>query len=185
MIQDALLQAHWPSFTPFLLALLDDPSTRPRVQGLRAAEMFISKCPAKVLSERGMGKVLEEAIMPTLQFLPTHTSEDESAQLLKPAYTALVLLASTRFAHDGDLAAKRSLLDRLLRVGVFSAYSHASEYVRIVEILATKANSIINELGIYTTKHLKVDTYPESHFSGHTKTKSAPLRISYQCLPAP
>ena len=181
MIQGALLQTHWSSFTPFLLALLDDPNTGSRVQGLRAAELFISKCPAKVLSERGMGKVLEEAIMPTLQFLPTHTPEAESAQLLEPAYTALVLLAGTRFAYDGDMAAKRSLLDRLLREGVFSAYSHASEYVRIVEVLATKANLIIDELGIYATKHLKVGAHTESHLPGHAKTKGAPLRISYRC----
>lgn len=160
MIQDALLQAHWPSFTPFLLALLDDPDTGSRAQGLRAAEVFIRECPAKVLAERGMGKVLEEAILPTLQFLPTHTPEDESAQLLEPAYTALILLASTRFAYDGDMGAKRSLLDRLLREGIFSAYSHASEYVRIVEVLAKKANSIIDELGIYATKHLKVGRHP-------------------------
>lgn len=181
MIQDALLQAHWPSFTPFLLALLDDPNAGSRIQGLRASEMFISKCPAKILSERGIGKVLEEAIMPTLQFLPTHTPEGESAQLLEPAYTALILLAGTRFAYDGNMTAKCNLLDRLLREGVFTAYSHASEYVRIVEVLATKASLIIDELGIYATKHLKVGTHTESHLSKHAKTKSAPLRISYQC----
>lgn len=108
------------------------------------------------MAERGIGTVLEEAILPTLQFLPSHTPEAESARLLGPAYAALVLLARTRFAHDGNLAAKRSLLDKLLREGIFSAYSHASEYIRIVEVLAVNTRLIIDELGIYATKHLKV-----------------------------
>lgn len=95
-------------------------------------------------------------MLPTLQFLPSHTPEDESAQLLGPAYTALVLLARTRFSYDGNLAAKRGLLDKLLREGIFSAYSHASEYIRIVEALAQNARLIIDELGIDATKHLKV-----------------------------
>ena len=150
-----MLEKHWPSFTPFLLALLDDTNATSRIHGLRAAEVFIRNCPPRILAERGIGKVLEEAMLPTLQFLPSSTPEAESAQLLDPAYTDLVLLARSRFGYDSNMAAKRSLLDKLLRE-VFSAYSHTSEHILIVQVLAAKARLIINELGIYATKHLKV-----------------------------
>ena len=142
------------------MALLDDTHTGSRIYGLRAAEVFIRNCPPGILAERGIGTVLEEAILPTLQFLPSHTPEAESAQLLYPAYTALVLLARTRFRHDCNLAAKRNLLDKLLREGIFSAYSHASEYIRIIEVLTVNMRVIIHELGIYATKHLKVGNEP-------------------------
>lgn len=95
-------------------------------------------------------------MLPTLQFLPSHTPEAESVQLLHLAYRALTLMARTRFAYDGDMAVERCVLDKLLREGIISAYAHASEYIRIVEVLALHAKLIIDELGIYATKHLKV-----------------------------
>ena len=158
--QAGLLETHWPSFTPFLLALLDDTDDRSRAHGLRAAEVFVRKCPPVILAERGIGRVLEEAILPTLQFLPSHTPEAESAKLLEPAYETLVLLARTRFSYDYDVPSKISLLGKLLREGIFSAYSHASEYPRVVHVLVVQARSIIDELGIYATKYLKVRGAP-------------------------
>lgn len=113
-------------------------------------------CPTRILAERGIGKVLEEAILPTLQLLPTYTPEDESARLLELAYTSLILLARTRSGDHGNMAAKHGLLDKLLREGIFTSYTHASGYARVVEVLTTKACLIIDELGICATKHLKV-----------------------------
>lgn len=148
--------------------------------------MFIRKCPPWILAERGIGTVLEEAMLPTLQFLPSHTPEAESVQLLEPAYTALVLLARTRFSYDCDMLAKRSLLDRLLREGIFSAYSYASEYVRIIEVLAEKAKLIIEELGIYAAKHLKVGKHPtrDQRFTVRAETDNDLLRTLYRCFAA-
>ena len=75
-------------------------------------------------------------------------------RLLHTAYRVLILLART----DPDMSnlTRRRRLDRLLRSGVFTGYHHASEHVRIVEVLMMYTAAIIKALGVYTIKHLPV-----------------------------
>ncbi|KAK7715056.1 CCA tRNA nucleotidyltransferase, mitochondrial [Diaporthe eres] len=43
----------------------------------------------------------------------------------------------------------------MLRDGVFSAYFHVKDHVRIVEVLLTQASKIVDEMQIHAVKHLK------------------------------
>lgn len=155
------MSKQWPLFIPVLLTLLDDGATRVRSRGLISLDAFLQRLPDNILRDTGLASVFEDAVFPTLHFLPSITPEEESVQLLGQAYTALVSLARKLSATPaaGKVASGTSrvkLLDKMLREGVFSAYFHAKEHVRIVEVLLVHAAKILGEMGIHGVKHLKV-----------------------------
>lgn len=152
---ETLIGKQWPLFIPVLLTLLDDSTTRIRARGLDILNSFLQKFPNNILRDTGLSSVFEEAIFPTLHFLPSITPEDESIQLLRPAYTTLLTLAG-KMNVSKDSKVKDKFLDKVLREGIFSAYFQAKEHIRIVEVLIREAGSIVSEMGIHAVKHLKV-----------------------------
>jgi hypothetical protein len=46
-------------------------------------------------------------------------------------------------------------LDRVMREGIFSAYTHSSENPDIVEVLVEQMSILISKMGIHSVKHLK------------------------------
>ncbi|KAK0645589.1 hypothetical protein B0T16DRAFT_411522 [Cercophora newfieldiana] len=164
---DNLISKHWPLFIPVLLTLADDSTTRVRYQGLKILTIFLQKFPNKTLHDTGLSKVFEDAVFPTLSFLPSLTSEADSIQLLVPAFEALRCLASKQLlppTTSGTSSTTENtptnsqqikLLDKLLREGIFSAYLHSKDHIRIVQVLCEQIISILNQMGIYAVKHLK------------------------------
>lgn len=152
----------WPLFVPVVMALVDDGSTRVRSMGLHIMKEFLIKFPNKTLHDTGLASVFEDAILPTLHFLPTLTPEDESIQLLSPAFDDLLVLAGklkTAKVNPGpnkSQASSAPLLDRILRDGILSAYFHAKEHIRICQLLFAINGRLIEEMGINAVKHLKV-----------------------------
>ena len=159
---EELISKSWHLFTPVLLSLLDDGETYVRVRGLNSLATFLQKFPARLLRDTGLGQVFEEAVFPTVLFLPSLTPEHESLQLLPQAYEALLIVASKLSGDDSDaggktdLQSKNRLLDKILRQGVFVGYDHAKTHIRITETLLNVTDSIIGHMGISVVKHLKV-----------------------------
>ena len=164
--KDQLISKHWPLFIPVLLTLVDDTGTNIRSRGLAILTDFLAKFPDKTLHDTGLAQVFEQAIFPTLSFLPSLTPENESVRLLVPAFGALRSLAhkQSTFASASAKEEKptstkekeNKMLDRLLREGVFPAYFHAKHHIRIVETLCHQSGLIIRQMGIHAVKHLKV-----------------------------
>ncbi|KAK3944819.1 mitochondrial CCA tRNA nucleotidyltransferase [Diplogelasinospora grovesii] len=143
---------NWPLFIPVLLTLLDERSIRIKARGLSLTTTFLTKLPGKTLEQTGLSQVFEDAILPSLlSYLPTLTPEDESVQILKPAFEALLWLAKKQEREDR----KRKLLDKMLREGVFAAYFHAREHIKIVTLLCEVVGGVVKELGLHSVKHLK------------------------------
>ena len=152
---------HWPLYIPPLLALLDDPLTRVRASGLRLAAAFLRRFPAPRLRATGLARVFEDAVFPTLSYLPSITPEGESVALLDPGYDALLVLAG-RLAdrpepggEEGGKREERRLLDRMVREGILTGYFHCPEHPGIVEVLMRKTGEVVEALGIGAVKHLK------------------------------
>lgn len=132
--------------------------------GLHIMKEFLTKFPSKALHDTGLASVFEDAILPTLHFLPTLTPEDESIELLSPAFDALLVLAGNlkakanlsgpNMSHHTPPSA--ALLDRVLRDGILSAYFHAKEHIRICQLLFAMNSRLLEEMGIKAVKHLKV-----------------------------
>lgn len=121
----------------------------------------MARFPANILRDTGLASVFEDAVFPTLHFLPSITPEEESIILLEAAYTALLSLASKTDTRAGKSepyggSPKAKLLDKMLRDGVFSAYFHVKDHVRIVEVLLMQTAKIVDEMRIHSVKHLKV-----------------------------
>ncbi|KAK1596243.1 uncharacterized protein LY79DRAFT_509761 [Colletotrichum navitas] len=152
---ESLISQSWPLFTPVLLALIDDTETKFKKKGLVALQDFLSRCPPHLIGNTGLGEVFEQSVFPSLLSLPGVTPEDESLQLLGPAYNAITELAKTWFPNGESTPAKMKLLIKVLREGVLAGYWHASEYVGVVELLAQKSIPIISQLGPYAVPHLK------------------------------
>lgn len=141
----------WPLFIPVLLTLADDNSTSVRRRGLVILKKFLDKFPNKILNQTGLNKVFEDTVLPTLSYLPSITPEEESVQLLGPAYAVLRRLAAKLSGEK-----KNKLLDRVVREGILLGYFHAKEYVRIVEVLCREMGEVLVEMGVNAVKHLKV-----------------------------
>jgi hypothetical protein len=103
-------------------------------------------------------------VFPTLLYLPTITPLEESVVLVPAAYEALFALCDVRFQPSQELKNEKEkgsekertkFLDKLLRQGILSGYSFASEHPSIVEILLTQLKTLIEKLGITSVKHLK------------------------------
>ncbi|KAK4179218.1 mitochondrial CCA tRNA nucleotidyltransferase [Triangularia setosa] len=154
---NTLISTHWPSYIPVLLTLADDSTTSIRRTGLNILTDFLTKIPAKTLQDTGLGQVFADAVFPTLSYLPSLTPEDESLQLLEPAYEVLMVLGGKQPATGkvGNGSPRNDMLDRLIREGVFTGYFHVKNHVRIVELLCRKTVGVLEAMGVHAVKHLK------------------------------
>ncbi|KAK1755942.1 hypothetical protein QBC47DRAFT_299815 [Echria macrotheca] len=144
------VEKNWRLILPALLTLVDDNSTPFRRRGLVILETFLDKIPSETLESGGLSQVIESAITPTLNFLPSLTPADESVELLGPAFAALRRLASKTTGGD-----KTKLLDRCMREGVLHGFVHAREHPSIVALLCRQMGAIVAEMGFHAVKHLK------------------------------
>ncbi|KAM0474896.1 hypothetical protein ACHAPX_007417 [Trichoderma viride] len=150
----ATMGRQWPLFLPILLSLAEDHNTAVRIKGLQIIGFFLDTCPANVILSAGVDNVIQDAVFPTLLFLPSTTPESESVELLYPAYRVLLRIA--QLDPDPKSLRRRRFLDKLLRDGVFVGHFHASEYPRIVEVLMNTTKDIISCLEFFSAKHLQV-----------------------------
>ena len=104
------------------------------------------------MTRTGLDQVFQQAISPSLYFLPRLTPEKESIEILEPAYQALLQLASVQ----DDEKKRVRLLDMLLRDGVLTGYSHAGEHISLAEFLLRQSSCVVDRMGVHAVKHLKV-----------------------------
>ncbi|OBT61657.1 hypothetical protein VE03_08418 [Pseudogymnoascus sp. 23342-1-I1] len=152
---EGLVSNNWHLFIPPLMTLLDDPTTSVRASGLTILSEFLKKTPPRMLVQTGLSDLLEEALMPTLSFLPTLTPVAESQLLLQKAYAALLELGDIRYASEDSKPERNRFYDRLIREGVFNGIHHCGDITIILELLLGEMNEIINRLHIYSIKHAK------------------------------
>ncbi|KAK3398466.1 hypothetical protein B0T20DRAFT_498348, partial [Sordaria brevicollis] len=148
--EETTVTKSWPLFIPVLLTLADDNSAYVRKRGLVILNKFLDKFPSKILNETGLNKVFEDTVLPTFSYLPSITPEEESVELLGPAYAALRCLAGKLPAEK-----KNKLLDRVMREGILLGYFHAKEYVRIADVLCHELGELLVQMGVNSVKHLK------------------------------
>lgn len=154
------MSKNWHLYIPPLLTLLDDANTSIRLSGMGGLSDFLDKVPPKMLEQTGLGGVMEEAVIPTLSFLPTLTPADESMILLDAAYDTLLKLADVRFGDQSSQLKKHKAMDKLLREGVLHGMHHCNQHVDIMSLLLTVLGKLITRLGIQSVKHLKVCDNP-------------------------
>ncbi len=165
--QPELAKAYFYLYIPPLLTILDSTITPIRSRALSILATFIPLLPAKTLIQTGLAEVFEDAVTPTLMFLPNLTPVDESVLLLDGAYQDLIVLGSTLYSTEPEASLKKKKLpeqeekrikfwDRLIRKGILTGNAHANEHPAIVEVLLRHLSTIVSELGIYSVKHLKV-----------------------------
>lgn len=127
-----------------------------RLRGLRILITFLLKSSSAVLRQTGIDDVFEDAVMPTLLFLPGLTPVEESLELLVPAYDTLMLLAEVRFPTHADSQAKMAFLDRIMRHGILQGFFSCKDQVQIVLVLVSKMDEVIKAMGIHAVLHLRV-----------------------------
>ena len=99
--------------------------------------------------------MFEDAIHPTLLFLPSITPVRESLQLLPVAYEALGALCDARFLAAND-PERLKFLDSIIRRGILPGYLHSSQTPALVRILIFELSKTMSRMGIHSVKHLKV-----------------------------
>lgn len=109
-----------------------------------------------MLQQTGLGDVFEDAVMPTLLFLPELTPVEESVSLLTSAYSALSSLGEVRYPNKEERSNKMKFLDRIMRQGVLQGFIHSGDNVRIAELLVKEIITLFDSMGINAVKYLKV-----------------------------
>jgi hypothetical protein len=151
-----MFQKNWHLCIPPLLTLLDDSSTVVRVRGLHILSDLLERTPSKLLQQTGLGEVFEDAVMPTLLFLPELTPIEDSISLLTSAYLALSSLGEVLYTIKEEPSKKTKFLDRIMRQGVLQGFIHSGDHVKIVELLFKEVIILFNNMGIHAVKYLKV-----------------------------
>ncbi|KAH8678662.1 hypothetical protein BGZ60DRAFT_401540 [Tricladium varicosporioides] len=153
----AILNPNFHLFIPPLLTMLDDPNTGIRARGCSILTTFLPKLPPSHLKQSGLAEVFEDALMPTLLFLPNLTPVGESVVLLPAVYEALYALCDVRYPKDDkdEKVGRDKFLDGLLRNGVLKGYLHSSEHPEIVKVLLEELRVIVVKMEIHAVKHLK------------------------------
>ena len=146
----------WHLIIPPLLALIDDESTTNKVKGCETLMVLLKVTPSQFLQRTGLGDVFQDALTPCLSYLPSITPEEESIRLLNAVYPSLLSLTSTRYPMPQNGAQRITVLDKILRVGILTGYSHAGELVRIADMLVQRLSDIIELMGSMFVKHLQV-----------------------------
>ena len=174
----ALVEENWPFIIPPLLTVVDDDSTNYKAKGCELMTILLQVTPASTLSRTGLGELFEDAVLPYLAYLPTLTPEEESLQLLGAAYPALTSLTRTRFPGHSGVDARGKHLDRIVRQGILKGYYHAGEHAKVTELLVGQISVLVDEMGIWAVKHLKVWI---SDIRARTSSGLTPRRISCRC----
>ncbi|KAI9730413.1 MAG: hypothetical protein M1834_005923 [Cirrosporium novae-zelandiae] len=153
----SLVEQYWPLIIPPLLALLDDEAIASKTKGCELIQILVSRSPPSLLAKTGLGDLFEDALLPCLLYLPTLISETESLQLLRAVYPALICLANARW-EGGESGQEKRLktFDRILQQGVLGGHQQAGDHVKIADVLVENAGIIVDEMGIYSVKYLKV-----------------------------
>ena len=156
------IEAHWPLLIPPLLALVDDAAIHFKVKGCELLNIFLKITPSPLLERTGLGEVFHTALTPCLLYLPSLVSEKESIAILEATYVAFFTLNHVLYSGDKSRMQLMRALDKMMRDGIFRGYAHAGENVRIAKLLVDVMTSLINEMGIDTSKHLKVRKPPSN-----------------------
>lgn len=151
-----MVEENWPLLIPPILNLLDDEDTKYKVKGTKLLLNLVQITPASLLDRTGLGEVFTDAVLPNLMYLPTLTPEGQSFEVLNHTYSALIALARARFPGEEHTPRRLQFLDKVIREGITRGYSNAGENVRIAELLIGKLCDLINEMGVWSAKHLKV-----------------------------
>lgn len=150
------IEANWPLLIPPLLALVDDASIPFKVRGCELLNLFLMTTPFPLLERTGLGEVFQNALTPCLLYLPSLVPEKESTAILDATYAALFTLNHVLYPGEKNRMQHMRASDTMMRDGVFRGYAHAGENVRIAKLLIDIMTSLINEMGIDSSKHLKV-----------------------------
>jgi hypothetical protein len=163
-----------PSFNlylPPLLTLLDNTHTPIRSRALAILYNYLPLLPQKLILQTGLAEVFEDAVTPTLMFLPNLTPVEDSVQLLEGAYQCLVELGTILYANEdlkvvdnqkeNEKEKEMKYWDRIMRKGVMMGYVHSSEHPAIVNILVQTMGTLIWKMGVHAVKHLKVSPFSQ------------------------
>ncbi|KXT13866.1 hypothetical protein AC579_6899 [Pseudocercospora musae] len=145
----------WPLVIPPILTLLDDWETKYKQLGTELLTSLLHSTTAPLLNRTGLGEVFEEALLPSLTYIPTITPEEESIPLLQALYPALLTLCKVRFPDE--IPGRRvTFLDAVIRKGIIYGYTHCSpNHPRILAVLFDQLGIYLDELGIDSVKHIK------------------------------
>lgn len=150
------LEENWPLVVPPLLTLIDDVLASNKVRGCELLTSFLQTCPPVLLQRTGLGEVFESTLMQYLLYLPTIVPEEECLQILRAIYPTLIILTNSRYPEKNSRGLKLKCLDKVMREGIFKGYAHAGERIHVAEMLLQQMVLLIEEMGIWCVKHLKV-----------------------------
>jgi hypothetical protein len=138
---------------PPILILQDSTLPTVRFRSITILSNVLERIDETVLAKTGLAEVIWSALFPNLASLPPITDLEESLVLIKATYPALIKLS--KLWHP-SLSERIYLLDKLVRNGVIYAITFTGDKLQLAQIELEALESIIDEMGIYFVKHLKV-----------------------------
>jgi hypothetical protein len=138
---------------PPILILLDSTHANIRTRATVILSNILERIDESILAKTGLTEVIWTAMFPNLTSLPPITDLEESVPLIKTTYPALISL-SKLWHHS--LQKRITLLDKMVREGVIYAMLFSGDKLKLVEVELESLDVLVQEMGIYFVKHLKV-----------------------------
>jgi tRNA nucleotidyltransferase (CCA-adding enzyme) len=157
-----IVEREWGFLIPPVLSVVDDTDVKIRARGCELLRLLLKAIPSIILKRTGLAPLFAESLYISTTYLPSLTEEEDAIEILDAALPALLQLSKTayppptsRTADEKAYTSSTTSLTTLLRQGILTSYKHAGEHVRIAETLLTHLPSILDALGIETTRFLK------------------------------
>ena len=158
-LDETIVEKEWGFLIPPVLTIMDDMDSEVRARGCEMLTDLLHATPSGLLAKTGLAPLFEESLIVSLGYLPTLTPEDESVAILDATLRALLTLADCAYPAPppGQKPDEKRIkfFDKILRHGILRSYAHASEYVRVTEVLLRSLPSVLEKLGIDSVKHVK------------------------------
>ncbi|QSL66791.1 hypothetical protein MERGE_001177 [Pneumocystis wakefieldiae] len=138
----------------FLVILLEDADPHFKLKSSRCLDHLLPKCDSALMKKTGMGDLFWELVTQCLSYHPPSIDISISIPLLRTSLNNLIALA---FLMQPDLKDQRvKLYDEIVYNGIFNGMFYSGEQSDMVVLLMEYTEKLVNIMGIYAVKHIKM-----------------------------
>ncbi|EMR08759.1 hypothetical protein PNEG_02930 [Pneumocystis murina B123] len=138
----------------FLVILLEDANPNFKLKSSRCLCHLLPKCDPTLMKNTGMGDLFWELVIQCLSYHPPSIDISISIPLLRTSLNNLITLASKMQPDLKDQRVK--LYDEIVYNGIFNGMFYSGEQSDMVILLMEYTEKLVNIMGIYAVKHIKM-----------------------------
>ncbi|KTW32306.1 uncharacterized protein T551_00397 [Pneumocystis jirovecii RU7] len=152
--QKEIIENNFFLIIPPLVILLEDANPNFKLKSTRCLHHLLSKCDNVFVEKTGIGNLFWEQLIQCLSYHPPSIHVTISIPLLKTSLNNLIMLAL--LIQPESKSQRVKLYDKIIYAGVFNGMLYSGEQPDMVILFMEYTRKLVNMMGIYATKHIKM-----------------------------